>query len=568
MMPTKSVAKGLFVALVLCLLAAAFFVGLLSYGELRALRAPQEDSGWAILQLGLEHERLRFAAATGESEKDVKLRGEIFLSRVKLVRDSPIFAEVRASALKEKLGQLFGIARETEALIDGLTPATRVQFQERLDADAGFIRQLTLDMSSLNRSLLADARKRRTMLLYNYFIVLELVVFSVLALAVFALRTNRKVISMSEDLQRQSATNHAILSSVDDAIVGIGAERRVLYSNPKAAELLGEWLRTGVLPSVAEAGHTALTAGIIALMDQQQPAASPSGLTGHSKVSSLFKGLKRVYDLKLYRPPQGATGLSDSSVVITITDITDAEEAAEKREVYDARIADVSRLMSYAVISGGIVHEISQPLAAIKNHLHTLKVATATEQARERRAAIVDSLAEEVDRAIQVVRNVRQLEVGDPEEAGVCALDEAIGHAIRLVSIGQKPPPDIKVISDGKGAVAAASLPLVSQVVVNLLNNALSASASSGRRGAEISVDAKGEEAEISVADFGSGVSPDVAARLFTPFTKSAHGGMGLGLAISRRIVDNVGGSISWRNRETGGAVFTIRIPLAHKEKS
>jgi C4-dicarboxylate-specific signal transduction histidine kinase len=99
--------------------------------------------------------------------------------------------------------------------------------------------------------------------------------------------------------------------------------------------------------------------------------------------------------------------------------------------------------------------------------------------------------------------------------------------------------------------------------VVNLLKNALSASSAAGCAGAEVCVTLREDSAEIAVADFGTGVSADAAQLMFSPFTKSARGGMGLGLAICQRIATSLGGSISWENGETAGAIFRFTVPLA-----
>ena len=109
----------------------------------------------------------------------------------------------------------------------------------------------------------------------------------------------------------------------------------------------------------------------------------------------------------------------------------------------------------------------------------------------------------------------------------------------------------------------SGSLPIIGQVVVNLLKNALSASAAAGRAGAEVDVKVDGGIAEIALADLGTGVSEDAAKSMFAPFTKSSRGGMGLGLSICERIATSLGGSLSWENSGNAGAVFRFRVPLA-----
>ena len=73
----------------------------------------------------------------------------------------------------------------------------------------------------------------------------------------------------------------------------------------------------------------------------------------------------------------------------------------------------------------------------------------------------------------------------------------------------------------------------------------------------------EGGSAEIAIADFGKGVSEDAAKSMFAPFNRSTRGGMGLGLAICQRIATGLGGSLSWENSGSSGAVFRFRVPLA-----
>ena len=131
------------------------------------------------------------------------------------------------------------------------------------------------------------------------------------------------------------------------------------------------------------------------------------------------------------------------------------------------------------------------------------------------------------------------------------------------MTLGANPPPPITINRPEAPAIVNGSLPMIGQVVVNLLKNALSASAAAGRPGAEVDVTIHAGQAEIMVADFGTGVSADAAKSLFAPFSKSARGGMGLGLAICQRIASTLGGSLSWENRDGAGAVFKFTVPLA-----
>jgi C4-dicarboxylate-specific signal transduction histidine kinase len=134
---------------------------------------------------------------------------------------------------------------------------------------------------------------------------------------------------------------------------------------------------------------------------------------------------------------------------------------------------------------------------------------------------------------------------------------------VRLVTLGANPPPPITIRESDEKTFVAGSLPLIGQVIVNLLKNALSASSAAGRPGAEVDVRLRDDCAEIAVSDYGTGVSAEAAKSLFAPFSKSARGGMGLGLAICQRIATTLGGSLSWENRDSTGAIFKFTVPLA-----
>ena len=266
----------------------------------------------------------------------------------------------------------------------------------------------------------------------------------------------------------------------------------------------------------------------------------------------------------LPRPDDGAP--EDASHIVAITDVTAEEEAELRRVEYDLKLVEASRLLAYAAISGGIVHEMSQPLAAIRNHAHRLKAALVADGAGADCKAIAASLDEEAARAIQVVHTVRRMYPQHAEEEqGVCDVHDAIAHSVRLVSLGAALPPPIRVRTRGGRVLVAGSLPIIGQVVVNLLKNALSASSAAGREGAEVSITLGEGRAEVVVTDFGTGVPEEAARTMFAPFVRSARGGMGLGLAICQRIATNLGGSLTWENSQGAGAVFRFTVPLARE---
>lgn len=544
------------------LIAMAAVIGLLAYQELRAIEVPREDANWTIFKLGLEHNRLVFAAETQAGPDEIRLRGEIYLNQVSIVRDSPSLEPVRRGLSRDKFNVLLDTAETTRKLLARVDdPQVREELRQRLRWDAEFVREFMIGMSSVDRSLQIESRSSSTHSLLMYLVVLELLVVGLIVPALLMMRIAEKLQTAEADLASQIATQNAILNTADDAILGLDPQGRVLYSNRRAVALLGAAAERGA--ALGGGGQrTGLLRSLTDLVALREPP-DRDNVPIIRKIDIEDSDGVRHFMLRRFPGDSDGKGGHGVSALLTIADITAEQEAALRREEYDARLAEIGRLLAYAAISGGIVHEISQPLAAIRNYAYALKVSLKLHHASDEQIMIANNLGEEIDRAVEVVRNVRRLGPQDTDESGICDVREAIQHAVRLVTMGSNPPPPIIVIAENRSLWVNGSLPLVGQVLVNLLKNALSASAAAGRQGAEVRVASRGDTAEIVVADYGEGVSEDAASSLFAPFSKSARGGMGLGLAICQRIASTLGGSLSWQNRENAGATFTFSVPLA-----
>jgi two-component system sensor kinase FixL len=109
----------------------------------------------------------------------------------------------------------------------------------------------------------------------------------------------------------------------------------------------------------------------------------------------------------------------------------------------------------------------------------------------------------------------------------------------------------------------------IQQVLLNLMRNAIEAMEDSERRELVVStVLAPDDMVEIAVADTGAGISPEIKAQLFQPFITTKRHGMGVGLSISRTIVEAHGGSIAPRQNPEGGTVFSFTLPMVTREEA
>jgi two-component system sensor histidine kinase/response regulator len=191
--------RPVIMALILVLLALGTVLGVLGYTGLSDLQKPQDDPAWSIFQMGFEHQRLLLATETGADAAALRLRGDIYMSRVSLLRDAPALASVRNSLAPEKLRSLLESADETDRLIDHAgTPEGRTALVEQLRRDAPPVRDLMIDMTNLNRAIQNADRTRHVRELIFSIAALEVLLAVLIGLCIFVLRISDKLASATE----------------------------------------------------------------------------------------------------------------------------------------------------------------------------------------------------------------------------------------------------------------------------------------------------------------------------------------------------------------------------------
>ena len=223
-----------------------------------------------------------------------------------------------------------------------------------------------------------------------------------------------------------------------------------------------------------------------------------------------------------------------------VTELRRSEEAARQRQ---AELTHVQRLSTLGEMAAGLAHEINQPLAAIVNYARGC--------ARRLRAdptsvaavlPAVDSISAEALRAGEVIRRLRQLIRKETPRRETVDVNALLGESLRIVE------PDARDAEVSIEEFLAPELPAVvgdgiqiEQVVLNLLRNAVEAMTGAGeRRVLQVVTRAAGAGGvEIAVRDTGPGLPPGLSDVIFDPFVSTKAGGLGMGLSISRTIVES-----------------------------
>jgi len=172
-------------------------------------------------------------------------------------------------------------------------------------------------------------------------------------------------------------------------------------------------------------------------------------------------------------------------------------------------------------------------------------------------------------RAGQVIRRLRDFVARGESERRVEDVKKLVEEASALALVGVKDKGvRVRFDFDLKAEFVLADKVQIQQVLLNLMRNAIEAMEDCEKRELVVSTAmAPDDMVEIRVADTGSGISPEIGAQLFQPFVTSKRQGMGVGLSISRTIVESHGGSIAPRPNPGGGTVFSFTLPAVTKEE-
>lgn len=353
------------------------------------------------------------------------------------------------------------------------------------------------------------------------------------------------------------------LGGVDISMVATraGAEPWPMVRVEEAVQSVG-WTLTKLLPAV-EARRLAVASasafGVMALLPILAIAGTILGVLQRNR-----RVRNRLTSQRLALEAAVETRTADLRA--SNAQLTSAMSELSQAQDRSARLRDdlfqSNRLAVLGQITAGVAHEINQPLGAIRAYAENSAVLLERREAdaAARNLQAITNLTERIAAITEHLRGFARKGSAtiEPTELGA-AIEAAlvlVGWRLKRnsVAIDYSPGPETMVLSDRIG---------LEQIIVNLLQNAIEALATTENARISIRVLEQGEIVKLTIADNGPGLDPNIAENLFTPFNTSKAQGLGLGLVISQDLAHGFSGSLFADEVQGVGASFTLSLRRA-----
>lgn len=404
------------------------------------------------------------------------------------------------------------------------------------------------------------------------------------------------LVLLARDTRRRQRAEHDLADALafrkameDSVITGLRArdlQGRITYVNPAFCEMVG----FSVEELTASGGNEApyWPTELAHEYQSRQAVRMAGGVPPREGFESVFmrKDGSRFPVLIFEAPLINAHG-SQTGWMSAFIDISEQRRIEELSRASQERLQASARLATVGEMASLLSHELTQPLAAIASYASgSLNLLQAPDESslqshRDDVAMAVRRIAEQADRAGRVIRSVHDFvrrRDRTRETVAPHALIDAVLPLVRLQA--RKLGVQIDVFVEDSLPSVYCDRTLVEQVLLNLARNGMQAmdmpglsnrvlrlrvarARNTGRnREAASGADAR-RWLEFSVADVGSGISDEVAARLFTPFFTTRSDGMGLGLSLCRTVVEQHGGVLMFEPQRPRGTLFRFTLPAA-----
>ena len=246
-----------------------------------------------------------------------------------------------------------------------------------------------------------------------------------------------------------------------------------------------------------------------------------------------------------------------------VRDLTERQQAERRLHELQNGLLHVSRVRSMGQMAAALAHELNQPLTATANYVRAaLRLLSMPEPNLDRVRQAMDNAVQQTLRSGEIIRRLRAFVARGEVSRQPQNIASLIEEASALALVGAKER-GIKVLIDTDPDLPEAMVDRVQvqQVLLNLIRNAIEAMEDRPLRTLSLTTTRYGDQVLVSVADTGSGVPPEIVARLFQPFVTTKTDGMGIGLSVCRTIIEAHGGKLWMEPNAGGGSIFHFTLP-------
>lgn len=249
-----------------------------------------------------------------------------------------------------------------------------------------------------------------------------------------------------------------------------------------------------------------------------------------------------------------------------VRDLTEREESAARLQEIQSELARLARLNELGEMASTLAHELNQPLSAIANYAQgsVRLLRQMPDETAARLGDALDEIARQSLRAGQIIRHLREFVMRGSTEKSVEDLSQLIEEAGALALVGSREGGVRPVFAYDAGATPVlVDKVQIQQVLTNLMRNAIEAMRETDERILTVrTYRPDAETVAVEISDTGPGIAEEIADQLFKPFVTTKSGGMGIGLSISRRIMEAHAGELTHQRNDHGGATFRFTLPV------
>ena len=254
-------------------------------------------------------------------------------------------------------------------------------------------------------------------------------------------------------------------------------------------------------------------------------------------------------------------------ILVLSTDISKRRLAEKKAQEAQEHLAHVLRITTMGELATGIAHELNQPLASIANYAFACRQnLNAAPPRSEKVGDHLEKIEEQAQRAGHIIRRLRSMVRKEDARIVPTDLNEVVHDSLALLRPEARWDDielELKLCPEPPEVLADPIQ--IQQVILNLVHNGMEAMGPNwdGQKHLIVETTQRNGEAELSVRDTGPGVPDDRLAHIFDQFFTTKPNGLGMGLAISRSIIESQNGKLSLSNHESGGVTARFTLPAA-----